>query len=179
LRLFRYVLRPAIAKDKLHFDGERVTFEMKRCFSDGTRVLRFTPEQFIRRIALLIPRPRQHEITYFGLFASNSKGRAETVRVPTHRRTPAKKPSLDDLAAVTSHLPGPTLTWAELKKRCFDIDELRCEICGSLMRVLCAITDSGAIAKILNHLGLAPDPSPNRARAPPQQCFVFARDAVD
>lgn len=64
LRLFRYVLRPAIASDKLAFDGTTVTFTMKRTFSNGLRVLRFTPDVFIRRIAQLVPRPRQHEITY-------------------------------------------------------------------------------------------------------------------
>jgi hypothetical protein len=57
----RYVLRPAIAQDRLRFDGQRVTFEMKRVFSDGTRVLHFTPQSFIRRIAMLVPAPRQHE----------------------------------------------------------------------------------------------------------------------
>ncbi len=72
LRLFRYILRPAIAQDRLHFDNELVTFTMKRVFSDGSQVLRFTPQAFIRRIAMLVPAPRQHEITYFGLLAANA-----------------------------------------------------------------------------------------------------------
>jgi hypothetical protein len=71
LRLFRYILRPAIAQDRLHFDNGLVTFTMKRVFSDGSQVLRFTPQAFIRRIAMLVPAPRQHEITYFGLLAAN------------------------------------------------------------------------------------------------------------
>ena len=35
LRLFRYILRPAIAQDRLHFENGLVTFKMKRVFSDG------------------------------------------------------------------------------------------------------------------------------------------------
>ncbi len=46
LRLFRYVLRPAIATDKLAFDGKTVTFTMKRAFRNGLNILRFTPEAF-------------------------------------------------------------------------------------------------------------------------------------
>jgi hypothetical protein len=61
LRLFRYILRPAIAQDRLHFENGLVTFTMKRVFSDGSQVLRFTRQAFIRRIAMLVPAPRQHE----------------------------------------------------------------------------------------------------------------------
>ena len=61
LRLFRYILRPAIAQDRLHFENGLVTFTMKRVFSDGSQVLRFTRQAFIRRIAMLVPAPHQHE----------------------------------------------------------------------------------------------------------------------
>jgi hypothetical protein len=48
-RLFRYVLRPAITRDRLSFDGETVRYEMKRAWSDGRRVLELTPETFIKQ----------------------------------------------------------------------------------------------------------------------------------
>ena len=56
LRLFRYILRPAIAQDRLHFENGLVTFTMKRVFSDGSQVLRFTPQAFIRRMPCSCPR---------------------------------------------------------------------------------------------------------------------------
>lgn len=55
LRLFLYVLRPAISQDRLLFDGGVVTFQMKRVFSDGTSMLHFTSQGFSRRIAMPWP----------------------------------------------------------------------------------------------------------------------------
>jgi len=168
LRLFRYVLRPAIAEERLRFDGAVVTFEMKRTFSDGTRVLTFTPQSFIRRIALLVPAPRQHEITYFGLLAANAKQRADIVRVPTHRRKPRVAGSEPVAAAhhpVSDDSQSPTMHWADLLKRTFAFDVLHCQQCGGRARVVAAITERKVIDQILAHLGAATAAHP--ARAPP------------
>ena len=143
LRLFRYVLRPAIATNRLCFDGERVTFEMKRTFSDGTRLLHFTPQSFIRRIAMLVPAPRQHEITYTGLLAANAKHRKDIVRVPTHRRVasvagnvPAgTSRSTSTPEGVAPRAPCATMPWAELLKRTFAFDVLHCERCGGRAKI--------------------------------------------
>ncbi|MEQ1519130.1 MAG: transposase [Usitatibacteraceae bacterium] len=162
LRLFRYVLRPAIATDKLAFDGKTVTFTMKRTFSSGLSILRFTPDAFIRRIAWLVPRPRQHEITYCGLFASNSKYRAKVVRVATHRKR-KKNHDAHDATAPTS-----TMRWQELLKRTFACDLQKCDLCGGSVRIIATITERSVIDKILTHLGLAATHgNPAAARAPP------------
>lgn len=176
LRLFRYVLRPAIAQDRLRFDGERVTFEMKRMFSDGTRVLHFTPQSFIRRIAMLVPAPRQHEITYTGLLAANAKHRRDIVRVPTHRRV--ARVDGNALAGATSSAPATRLAqaprapsasmpWAELLKRTFAFDVLHCERCGGRARVVAAISQPKVVDKILTHLRAAQRANLAAPRAPP------------
>jgi hypothetical protein len=168
LRLFRYILRPAIAQDRLHFENGLVTFTMKRVFSDGSQVLRFTPQDFIRRIAMLIPAPRQHEITYFGLLAANAKHRNDIVRVPTHRRVPTVRGD-ENVASETSPKPlAPrcTMTWAQLLKRTFAVDILHCERCGGRARVIAAITERAVIDKILTHLRAASG-NPGLAPAPP------------
>jgi hypothetical protein len=162
LRLFRYVLRPAIATDKLTFDGKTVTFAMKRAFSDGLSVLRFSPQAFIRRIAQLVPRPRQHEIVYCGLFASNAKDRAKVVRVATHRKRAKNHPAHDPTA------PSSTMSWQELLKRTFAIDLQKCDQCAGSVRIIATITERAVIAKILSHLGLASGHgAPASPRAPP------------
>jgi len=164
LRLFRYVLRPAIAANSLAFDGTRVTFSMKRALSDGRSVLHFTPQAFIRRIVQLVPRPRQHEIVYCGLFAANAKDRAKVVHVATHRKRSKKDPKYDAVA------PSPTMSWAELLRRTFSCDLLRCERCGGRARVIAAITQRDVIDKILHHLGLGrPSANPASPRPPPTQ----------
>ncbi len=161
LRLLRYILRPAIAASSLAFDGTRVTFTMKRTLNDGRSVLHFSPQAFIRRIAQLVPRPRQHEIVYCGLFAPNAKDRAKVVRVATHRKRSKKDPKHD---ATT---PSSTMTWSELLRRTFSHDLLRCERCGGSARVIAAITQRDVIDKILHHTGLGrPSANPASARAP-------------
>ncbi len=65
-------------------------------------------------------------------------------------------------------------SFAELMKRVFRIDALKCVTCGSERRWIAAITSGEAIAKILEHLDLpsiVADPAP--PRAPPQQEFGF------
>lgn len=168
LRLFRYILRPAIAQDRLHFENGLVTFTMKRVFSDGSQVLRFTPQAFIRRIAMLVPAPRQHEITYFGLLAANAKHRSDIVRVATHRRVPTVRgdENVANAASTKTNTPLTTMTWAQLLTRTFAFDVLHCEKCGGRARVVAAITERAIIDKILTHLRAASG-NPGLARAPP------------
>ena len=50
--------------------------------------------------------------------------------------------------------------WADLLRRVFEVDALRCPDCGGRMRVLSAITDPAVAARILDCVGMS-------ARAPP------------
>ena len=62
--------RPAIALERLSLNrrGE-VLLALKRSFRDGTTHLRFTPEDFMARLAALVPRPRANLTRYHGVFA--------------------------------------------------------------------------------------------------------------
>ncbi len=48
--------------------------ELKRAFTHGTTHVLFKPEDFIARLAALVPRPRAHLLRYHGLFAPNAPG---------------------------------------------------------------------------------------------------------
>jgi hypothetical protein len=50
--------------------------------------------------------------------------------------------------------------WAELLKRIFSVDSLKCERCGGRMRILCVIHPPEAIRKILDCLGIPSKPPP-------------------
>jgi len=50
--------------------------------------------------------------------------------------------------------------WAELLKRVFSVDALKCNKCGNTMRILCAVNPPDAIRKILDCLGLPSRPPP-------------------
>ena len=62
-----------------------------------------------------------------------------------------------------------------LLKRTFGIDLSTCSKCGGKRRVIATIKDGPAIKKVLEHLGLPPEPFPMApARAPPQPDFFEA-----
>jgi len=56
------------------------------------------------------------------------------------------------------------ISWARLLKRVFDIDIEHCPHCGEALKIIAAILESGAITKILDHLGLS-SRTPPRASA--------------
>jgi hypothetical protein len=79
---------------------------------------------------------------------------------PEHRRPLLEPPSI--IAGVGPGLVPPRrLAWADLLKRVFEVDALRCPKCDGQMRVLSAITDPIVAGRILRCLRLPP-------RAPPR-----------
>ena len=64
-------------------------------------------------------------------------------------------------------------TWAELLRRVFELDVLRCPWCGEKRKLIALITDGKVVRRILEHLGLpitAPLLAP--ARSPPDLEFA-------
>ncbi len=73
-RLCRYIMRPAIAQERLQLlSGDRVALTLRRPWQDGTTQLIFDPLDFIARVAALIPAPRTHLVRYHGVFAPASR----------------------------------------------------------------------------------------------------------
>ena len=59
-RLLRYTLRPAFSQERLSLtDDGRVRYQLRRPWPNGATHLEMEPVAFLRRLALLIPRPRQ------------------------------------------------------------------------------------------------------------------------
>jgi len=75
---------------------------------------------------------------------------------------------------ILAHLPVGSakgrMRWAQLLKRVFDIDIERCPHCGGQLKLIAAIEDAAAIARILTHLGLAALTPP---RAPARRVDLF------
>jgi hypothetical protein len=102
-------------------------------------------------------------VTYHGVLASASTFRDDVVPSPTHGvRTRA--------GAARALSIGRRLRWtggAELMKRTFDLDLLRCE-CGARREVIACILAPAVARKILIHLGLPHEPpASSPSRAPP------------
>jgi hypothetical protein len=147
-------------------EGGLVRCALKTPYRDGTTHVVFEPEDFIARLAALVPKPRAHLVRYHGVFAPASPDRARVV--PRTRAAAVGK-------AVESSEPSATdrqrsLTWAQRLKRVFAIDIEVCRRCGGKLRVIASIEEPAVIARILDHLGRdgeSSDPA-NPSRAPPQ-----------
>ena len=92
-RVCRDMARPPIAEQRLSVDGDGlVVLELKRAFRDGTTHVLFEPQDFIARLAALVPRPKAHLVRYHALFAPNARHRHLIVPRRT-RRPPAAHPA--------------------------------------------------------------------------------------
>jgi len=169
--LCRYITRPAIANERLTLNNSgQVVLTLKTPYRDGTTHIVMSPLEFMQRLAALVPRPRLNLIRlasfrfakylltpFHGVLAPNAKLRSEII--PSGKKN---KPILSDTDNDVPHfLVSARISWGRLLKRVFGIDIEHCLHCGGTLKIVAAILESGAITKILDHLGLP-------ARAPPR-----------
>lgn len=169
--LCRYVARPAVATERLSIlpDG-RVSYRLRHKWRDGTTHVLFEPLELIEKLAALVPPPRFNLVRYSGIFAPASGWRSQIVPFDreesgsVHRsgcggKEQSKNPGGKHIAKPAKNHPR-NYSWAELMKRVWDVDVLKCDRCGGRMRILCAINAPEAIVKILDCLGLPSRPPP-------------------
>jgi hypothetical protein len=152
-RLLRYMARPPLAMGRLMLreDG-KVIWNLRRPWSDGARSFVFDPLTIIGRLAALVPHSRAHQLTYHGCLAPASPLRDQVVPRP-----PSSRPRGGGVSGTAPNQPaqGPKVSWADLMKRVFAKDVLKCPRCGSRRHMLATITDGPTIRRILAHLGLS------------------------
>jgi hypothetical protein len=140
----------------------------------GTTALIFDRQDFIAKLAVLVPAPRAHLTRYHGLLGPSAAWRS--LVVPTagaNEPPPTTSPDSESMPTVVTSFEPPTpsppatktrsrnYTWSELMKRVFLVDVLQCEICGSAMKIIAAIPQSpSTVQKILECLGLPTRPPP-------------------
>jgi hypothetical protein len=113
-------------------------------YRDGTTHVVFEPLDFISKLAALVPSPRVNLTRFHGVFAPNSRYRANIVI-----RKSEKKSAEKDVR--TEGEKRGAMTWAARLKRAFNIDIKTCEACGGAAKVIACIDDPVVINKILNH----------------------------
>ena len=179
--LARYVSRPPVATERIALtEHGQVRYTLKTPYRDGTTHVIFEPEDFIARLAALVPKPRAHLTRYHGVFAPACPDRAKVV--PGTRAAAAH--DANDCGEPSASARQRSLTWAQRLKRVFAIEIETCKRCGGKLRVIASIEDPEVIERILGHLGRngAPaDPGHPRqakrgrhsSRAPPQGDLSF------
>jgi len=147
-RLCRYIARPAVVTERLSLTRQgdvRVALAAlahpavaafvhpctsKTPYRDGTTHVVFQPLDFIARLAALVPRPRVNLTRFHGVFAPNSRYRAQITPAGRGRRRRTGGP------ARAEPQKRQAMTWAQRLKRVFRIDIETCEHCGGAVRVI-------------------------------------------
>lgn len=159
-KLCRYTARPPIAMERMSETANgKILYRLKTRYSDGTTHVLFDPLELVEKVVALVPPPRANLLRYHGVLAPNAALRSEIV--PARAKEKEKK----------EKAPYPDqLKWADLLKKTFAIDVLKCPHCGGRMKVIATIKDSKMAQAFLEAAGLWADP-PKKAppRGPPQR----------
>jgi hypothetical protein len=168
-RLLSYAARPAVATDRLsELDDGRLHYRLKHPWRDGTTAVIFERQDFIAKLSALVPAPRAHLTRYHGVLGPAAAWRPAIVPAEKPARGPAEVtpaagsevPPSEAQAVPSESRSSRNTTWAELMRRVFLVDVLRCEGCGGRMKILAAIRAPTLAARILDCLGMP-------SRAPP------------
>lgn len=151
-RLCRYIARPPLSHDRLRKreDG-LLELRLKTPWRDGTTHLVLSPHELLEKLAAIIPPPRVNLVTYHGILAPAAKHRAAVV--------PASAP--ENKKCRHSHRSSGWMDWAELMKRVFRKDVLKCERCQGTLTVKVVVKDWISSGRLLTAL------ESNRARDGP------------
>jgi len=126
-----------------------IRYQLKTPYRDGTTHVIFEPLDFIAKLAALIPRPRVNLTRFHGVFAPNSKWRAQ---VTPSKRGKSKKLPEGKCTEKSLSEHRAAMSWAQRLKRVFDIDIETCNECGGAVKVIACIEDPIVIKKILSYL---------------------------
>ncbi|MFT6833246.1 MAG: hypothetical protein ACJAZN_003427 [Planctomycetota bacterium] len=130
-KLCRYISRPALCLKRLEVrsDGNSLS-SLRKVWRDGTKSFVSTPQEFIAKLAALVPHPREHQLTYQGVLAPASPLRDQVVPRPVVRKEP-KEVDASDSQGPREESPGSSakgpayIRWADLLKRIFAEDVSR------------------------------------------------------
>ena len=161
-RLARYCARHPVALSRLTYgaDSGTVTYQSDKASGPTAGAESMEALEFLARVVSHIPAKGQVLQRYHGWYANRTRG--------IRRRAGAS----EQAPAVAAEPMPPALQearrrWAELLRRIFEVDPLRCPRCGDEMCIVGVITQPGVIDRILTHLRRHATPS-RRSRAPPR-----------
>jgi hypothetical protein len=107
------------------------------------------PLEWLARLADHIPDPGKHRTHFYAHYANRVRGErlSEELGHQKHEEEQPKKRRCSP-------------SWARLIAKVFQTDPLVCKRCGGPLEVVAYITDTVAIRRILDHLGLNPPEKP-------------------
>ncbi|MEM7206026.1 MAG: hypothetical protein AAF628_37570, partial [Planctomycetota bacterium] len=89
----------------------------------------------------------------YGVFAPAASGRELVVPEEEHGEDGASEEARGEGDGATATTRRSRYSWAELMKRVFETDVLRCPACGGVRKVLASVMEAAAVRRVLAHLG--------------------------
>ena len=92
-RLCRYAARPAVATERLsELSDGRLLYRLKRPWRNGTTAVIFEPQDFLAKLAALVPAPRVHLVRFHGILGPAAALRALIIPTGSNKveSTPAQ-----------------------------------------------------------------------------------------
>ena len=160
-----YMARPPISSERIRLrDDGKVTFYLKRARKNGVNALVYEGVALVARLAALIPPPGMNMRVFYGLFAARHPLRSRIVPVP---------PDPKETGVPTAPPRPARMSWADLMKRVFAVDVLKCQHCDARMRIIkkidCPTVDELVLAAfVISGQVAAALKAEKEARAPPR-----------
>jgi len=142
-RVGKYMVRPVLSLDRLLFlDREgKVGY---RHGENGTELETMDYLELIARVTSHIPDKGQVMVRYYGLYANAHRGKDRKANlVPLALGMIEEEPR-----------PVPSKGWAEMIRKVYEVDPLRCPRCGATMKIVAFLTEYAVVDRIIRHLEL-------------------------
>jgi hypothetical protein len=120
--------------------------------------------ELMERVVALIPRPHKNMTVYFGLLGARHRLRDMIVPWGSFE---------SDEQEEERRRPQRWFPWAELLRRVFLVDVLRCEQCGGEFQHLTCVFEPDAIKEFLQSRGLPTAPPPRAPARYAQAALAF------
>jgi len=116
-----------VATERLSLTAQgEVRYALKTPYRDGATHVVFEPEDFLSRLAALVPSPRVNLTRFHGVFAPHHRLRV---------RITARRSDRTDGGAGRGSPRASAMGWVQRLKRVFSIDVERCDRCGGAARI--------------------------------------------
>ncbi len=159
VRLARYCARNPVALSRLEYQSGNATVTYHSDKPTGPTAGSETLDvlEFLGREVSHSPNKGQVLQRYYGWYASRTRG--------IRRRAGTEGQQTVYAAPVPVPLREARRRWAELLRRMFEVDPLRCPRCAPELRIVAFITQHRVSDRILTHLRRTRDGAPPLARA--------------
>jgi hypothetical protein len=166
VRLARYCARNPLALSRMEYDAghSAVTYHSDKPTGPTAGSETTDAVEFLAKLTSHIPDKNQVLQRYYGHYASRVRGMRRKAGNDDETITPVMVDPEPEAVRKAKR------RWAELLRRIFEVEPLRCPRCGeTTMRVVAFITEPKTIDRILDHLRRRTETSRRRQRAPPRR----------